>query len=288
MMTVSRKAAKKKHANKTRHMRVMAGSKVKELVKTLRRRWSAMRNVDRGERLCELVSLGCSRRGLGRELKQSATSIRRHIQIARLPEEDLKAMETGTTAKEILKRKACADRHKRRQQRVDEDRRTGALSDDVATTILEFCRLGKELRKESILEGDVETLLDAAALHLSRLEASGHRSRLISKKLGLKAQFQRMRPPKAQDTFWIAFQGEWLANVVWANAAEGPIRDRALQKAMARANEIRPKKTPSEIYRDRKRQLAEISASPVRPFYPGGAAGSMKRQGRPTERSKPE
>ena len=67
--------------------------------------------------------------------------------------------------------------------------------------------------------------------YLSQFGASGHKVVRISKKLELKVRFRKMRPPKANDAFWIAYQGEWLANILLAEALEGPIRESALKKA---------------------------------------------------------
>ncbi len=207
-----------------------------------------------------------------------ATSIRRHIVLATLPEADRKAIESGASSKKILAQKAIVDRHRRWQARLDEDRRTGALSDKIATDILEFCRAGKQLRKSPILTGDVPILLNTVEWHLSQFAASSYRAVRVSKKLELMAQFRKMRPPKAKDAFWMEYQGKWLANFVWANAPEGPIRDRALQKVVTRTGELTSPRTPIEMYKDRARRLAEISTPP--PWRKTDKrAWSLQRQG---------
>jgi hypothetical protein len=138
---------------------------------------------ERGERLQELTSLGCSRRGLEKELKQSATSIRRHMVLAELPEKDRKAIAAGASAKDILAKKAIVDRVRRRQERINEDGITGVLSDRIATTIIEFCRLGKELRKPPILTGDLPAFLDTVKCFLQQFGTSGYKAIKVSKKL---------------------------------------------------------------------------------------------------------
>jgi hypothetical protein len=205
--------------------------------------------------------------------------------LAKLPEKDRRAIQAGASAKKILALKAIADRHKRRQARVDEDRKTGALSDELATTILEFCRAGKQLRKSPILAGDVPILLNTVEWHLLQFAASGHRPVRVSQKLKLNARFRKMRPTKGEDTFWMDDQGEWLANVLWASAPKGPIRDKALQKAISRAGELIPKRTPTEMYRDRARRSAEISTPPPWRKVDKGAR-SLERQGKPTPATK--
>ena len=47
----------------------------------------------------DLTALGCSTRGLGEELGQSATTVRRHIAIAKLPAAQREAVRNGKSAK---------------------------------------------------------------------------------------------------------------------------------------------------------------------------------------------
>ena len=277
-MIVPRKVAVQERLQGTAHRRSLANQTVQQLVGVLRQGWSAMGFQERGERLHELTFLGCSRRGLEKELKQSATSIRRHMVLAELPEKDRKAIAAGASAKDFLAKKAIVDRVRRRQERINEDGITGVLSDRIATTIIEFCRLGKELRKPPILTGDLPAFLDTVKCFLQQFGTSGYKAIKVSKKLESKAQYRKMRPRMAKDAFWIANQAEWLANIVWASAAEGPIRENALRKAENRAGELTPKKTPIQIYRDRTRRFAEIlSPLPWRKMEKGARA--LTRQG---------
>jgi hypothetical protein len=287
-MTRARKPAKVHRTNKNRHYRSKLKPKVQKLIDVLRTGWAAMGALERGQRINRLVSIGCSRRGLGRELKQSATSIRRHVEIACLPEEDRRAIAAGASVKKILALKANTARQRERQQRVDEDNRTGALSRDVATTIIEFCRLGKQLRKDPMIRGNFRRLLDRVKTHLRDFEAAGHRTPKMSKARGPHKLFWKVRPRKVKNSNQLVHQGEWLAEVLWLIEPEPSIRARGLEKALGRAKELPYQKTAIEMWEDRITWLKEVSASPVRPFYPGGAAGSMKRQGRPTETSKPK
>jgi hypothetical protein len=172
-----------------------------------------------------------------------------------MPENVRKAIEVGASAKRILELAARARRIRRRQQRIDEDTGTGNLSDEIATTILEFCRLGTSLRKEALLPGHVPFLLNLVRGYLLQFETSGHRAVKVSKRLELKAQFGKMRPKKDEDIEWMAHQAKWIANILWAIAPEGPIFDSALRKAESRAQELKPKRTPIEMYRERQMRL---------------------------------
>ena len=276
-MTAPRNIPEKRHLNRTKHRRAMEEPEVRELVDILRQGWVAKGLPERGKQLCALSALGCSTRGLGREMKQSATSIRRHMKIAGLPEEDRKAIEAGASAKTILARKATADRQKRIQERVDEDQKTGALSDAAATIILEFCRTGKELRKDPIITRVFPNFLNRVAGLIRSFETSGRKAISVSKKLELPSLFRKTRPHATNGIPAHVHQREWLANILWAIAPESPIREIALRKAEHRASELTSTRTPSEMYQDRVRRLAELSASPVRPADKG--AWSLKRQG---------
>ncbi len=209
-----------------------------------------MSPLKRGQRINELTSLGCSRRGLGREFDVAATSIRRDLEIAGLPESDRKAIDAGASAKRTLALKTTAGRQRRRQQRVDEHRKTGTLSDGVATTILEFCRTGNELRKHPIIGRDFPILLNRIAMHIRLFEASGHNTVRVSRKLELLSSFRKMRPRAPKGTLGVVHQAVWLAEILWVIGPEVPIWESALIKARKRAGELLPKRTPIESFED--------------------------------------
>lgn len=285
-MTKSRKAVnkEKKSAHQTVHLRAMTDPKVAKMVVVLRRRWAGMGPVERGDRLRELVALGCSTRGLEKELQQSATSIRRHMALAELPDEDREAIGTGRSAKKILEQKASDERYRRQHERVIEDRRTGALSDEIADVILEVCRTKDWPRRAPVSRESARQLFSETVRALQEFEANGRGAVRVSKKLGLKKLLNKIKPSRGKEEFVMAHQAEWLANVVWAKAPERPIWESAIQKAEQRVNELTPKKSPSQLFQERMRRLAEISASTFRPPYKG--ARSLERQGRPTQSSK--
>src|ERR1017187_7182934 len=108
----------KKRAHETAHWRTMADPAVQKLVSNLQLGWGSMGVLERGSLLRELAALGCSIRGLEKELGQSTTSIRRHIVLATLPEADRKAIDAGASATPKL-RSAAGGEPLRRQSSTE-------------------------------------------------------------------------------------------------------------------------------------------------------------------------
>lgn len=184
-----------------------------------------------------------------------------------------------------------SDRRRRIQERVDEDQKTGALSDEIATIILEFCRSGYELKKDPMIGRIFPLLLDRVGSLVRDFEASGRRAVKSSKKLDRRAFFRKTRPRAAKGNAELVHQANWLAEVLWRIAPESPVRANAILKARRRAGELLPKRTPSELLKDAVvnslvRNI-ELSHLPPRKFYPGGAR-SMPQQGRPSQPRDPK
>lgn len=251
--------------NLTAHRRAIADPRLKALVRALRRDWKKTDPIERGERLRELANRGCSTRGLERELRQSATSIRRHMTLAGLPEVDRDAVKTGSSAKNILARKARADRIRRMKQRVAEDQQTGKWSDRIADTILAFCRTIDSVPESPIVEGDLDNFLNEVRRVL--FQRRGARAVRLSRKLNPKQRFQRTRPQPEDGEFWMVHRARWLAILVWSYAREEPIWERALEKAVRRRGELRVKMTPKARWEETQKRNAEKSASPPRRRY---------------------
>ena len=129
-----------KTARKTAHRQIAKKPAIQRAIRKLSRDWKQLDPVERGDLLCALTSAGCSGRGLAEDLGQSPTNIRRHLTLANLPDAEREAVKAGKSAKRILELKAREDRRRRMQQRIDEDRRTGAISDQLADHIIEFCK----------------------------------------------------------------------------------------------------------------------------------------------------
>ena len=88
--------------NDTDHQRAMTDPRVQKLLSALRVSWNDLSPQERGEQLSKLIDVGCSVRGIARELGKPESSIRRYITQANSSESgsDWSAMMERTFAKE--------------------------------------------------------------------------------------------------------------------------------------------------------------------------------------------
>jgi hypothetical protein len=268
-MSSRKRAPRRKRTHQTAHRRAVADSKVRKLIDELRDKWEGTGRIERGERLRELSALGCSTRGLGEELGQSAATVRRHIELANLPEAERNAVKDGASAKKVLQRKALFERRKRAKKRIEDDQKTGRLSDEIAGIIIKFCRGKKRLRLTPVLKADLPTFLTSVAIYLVDFEAKGRFAIKATKRLGASGLVRKARPGKAGERFWMDYQAEWLTNIVWAKATERPVWENALEKAERRAGEldVKAKRTLIQILRETYVRRQALGATPVRRKY---------------------
>jgi len=82
-VTKKKKAGKnEKRTNQTAHERALTNPRARETIGALRATWDNLTPDDRGEKLNDLIRLGCSVRGLARELDKPESTIRRYIALA--------------------------------------------------------------------------------------------------------------------------------------------------------------------------------------------------------------
>ena len=265
-MTRRRKTGKKR-TNETTHRLALADPKVASLVKDLRIRWKSLDGVERGDRLRELAGLGCSTRGLEKALGQSATSIRRHIGISKLPNADREALRNGESAKNILARKAMADRARRARERVRVDNETGVLSDEMADLILDFCRTQEGVPETPVWKSAIPQFMECVTMAVNAQQDSERSYLKLSKRLSTQELFKRTRPAQEKEEFWMEYQARWLARIICARTPEGPIWQRALEKTARRAKELEPKRSPLQGYDERVQYTAWLNQGPERRKY---------------------
>ena len=279
-MMPRRKSRMKVRINKTAHRRALATPIVRRLVLALRRNWKKIDPIERGVKLRKLASLGCSTRGLAEQFGISATSIRRHMTLAALPELAREAVRNGHSAKKILTNKEQADRLIKMRERVAEDASSGELSDRLATSILEFCLTPKGTEKKLVLEPNLDHLLNLVGAELTGLEADGVMAIKLPKHLTFEQRLAKTCPRPEFEEFWLAQQCRWLANFLYSVAPEKEIRESAIKKARGRSKELRTKTTdtPGQAFLREAIRTAKISAGTRRPYHLGGAH-RLKRQG---------
>jgi hypothetical protein len=257
----------KKRSNNTLHKRTLADAQVKSKINDLRGHWAALDLVERGDRLRELADLGCSTRGLAQALRQSATSIRRHMQLSKLPKTDRTAVKGGKSAKRVLANKQREDRARRSMERVLEDQKTGKFSDEMADLILEFCRAKEGIPETPVLPSNVHALLSSTRQHLETFKRLGRRRLHLSKMLSRKILFRSARPKRKGDQFWLEERAEWLAEIIWSRIPEKMIQERALEQVKKRTSELEEKLTIAESRKRRLERLNWISSGPGRRNY---------------------
>lgn len=239
-----------KRSNNTANRRAMEDSRLRKLVSELRRRWNKVDAIERGDTMRELVHAGFSTRGLAKEVGQSPTTIRRHLTLASLPDGQRLAVKEGFSAKKLLDQRARLNRQTLMRNRILRERKTGALSDKIADLILDFCRTKDGVPEFGTAKPYVRHLLESTETYLHQYAISNKPLIRISQKSGLAAQFAKLRPPVRND-YPLDHKAEWLAKVIWSRATEMEICKNALEKAKKRAGELEPRRTPTELFREK-------------------------------------
>ncbi len=272
------KQPKKEHSKRSKpkkrahHQHALKDPKTLESVTALRKTWTTLSHIERGERLLELVQHGCTRRGLADDLHQSATSIRRHLEFSTLPKEDRDAIEHGTSAKLILKKAAQERTNQFNLQLVRLERETGAVSTRAARIIASFLLARPSGR------GYVDQLFDEIDRQFYDPELKNFERGMQRIPLGLKDPkkiISACRPRKKKvspwnpDQSWFADIAEWVFRIADALTPTPDICKAALVKARILMTEhlksLKSKKSPLDIEHARQRHLAELSTfSPVR------------------------
>ena len=262
-----RKGSKSK--KRAHHQHALKDPATLELLTTLKKTWKKLSNIERGERILELVQRGCTRRGLAADLHQSATSIRRHLEFSTLPKEDRDSIEHGTSAKRILKKAAQERTNQSNIQLVRLERETGAVSTRAAEVIFELLKTQPTAGEFSAFE-QIEwyfkrtRLLDKGMQRIPRDLKDPKKKIIAACKPPIEQDRDRL--PVHPDSTPIA---EWVFRIADALTPTRDICKAALVKARMLMTEPMPnsksKKNSLALWHERQRHLAELSIfSPVR------------------------
>jgi AcrR family transcriptional regulator len=212
-------------------------AKVRKRIGKLRREWSQLGGVERGDRLSSLVNDGCSTRGLAKELGVSATTIRRHIELAKLPKLQRESVENRGSAKKQLAEAMHLRRQKRLAERMAIEERTGQFSDELADVVIAFCK-GEVGSPVSKTRDDLPEFLKLVARYLQQRESSSAPRLRFSNRLVLSDRFRAAWPKKPQSDLGFDQHAEWVATYIHATEPVRPIWERALFKVSGREREL--------------------------------------------------
>lgn len=226
---------RKKGKRKTAHWRAANRPEVRQRIVKLRRYWSRWDAVTRGDYLRALTRSGCTQRGLAHDLNKPETTIRRYMVLSSQSEAERAAFRSGETAKRILARKVARDRRVGMETRVKEENKSGALSDEIAEIILDFCLTRGGVPETQVWEWAIPNLLAQTREITRGLSVARPALFKLPKGISLTSLYQMARPQEYPDEYWIVHRAGWLANILMAIAPEFEIRESAMDKAEERS-----------------------------------------------------
>jgi len=239
----------------TAHRKTACSPEVRPLIVKLREDWKNLDDIQRGDFLLNLFSCGCSIRGLASDLDVAETTLRRYMTLSSLPDADRNSLKEGESVKKVLARKAVRDAKTAGQERLIEEKKSGAPSDKAADKILDFCK--NAVPDEPILDSDLPLLLGDVRRFTRGELGPPPPSIQLPKKINLPELYRITRPSKSTDEEWLGHRVIWLAKIMMAIAPELEIRETAMNKAEKRAAElsIQPTREEEEQSRDKRQQF---------------------------------
>jgi hypothetical protein len=236
------KTRAKKRTLLTRHSRKKRNAIVQKKILELRTAWDFLGPVARGEWLRELTALGCTQRGIAKDIRVSATNVRFHLDLAKLTQTEKQAITEGASAKRAVLILQERQEEQKRIDRVRAERATAAISDQLGKDIVEFCSSvqvwirPEDLKKEEIVlvEGDVEGLfVEVRGAIEMRVRGYLRMPPAAATRLDFRTVSRIVKPNQKEYDFWMSWLAHWLAVTILSVAPEAFIRDAALKKAPA-------------------------------------------------------
>ena len=270
----------KTRQNITAHRRAMADPALQRQLAQLRRRWPKLGYVERGDHLQRLTKAGGSTRGIAEAIDVSATTVRRFLEIASLPDRDRENVENGVSTKKVLTARANDRRRRNMLQHLAIEKKSGKFSDDLADILIAFAK--GELGDFRMTRDEFPLFLNASAREVKSLDSFNVKRERVSKRLVVKDQLKAVRPKHPKSDHPIEERAEWMARFIRARFPEPMIWERAMEKSAKREKELVPVRTLADSVRAKSwgPRLINIPPRPVtRP-----AREVMQRQGRkPTQ-----
>lgn len=244
-MGSSRAKRRSRKPQRTHHKKAFTNSQTVELLSYLRKHWKILDGIDRGDRLQTLVEAGCTRRGLADDLRQSPTTIGRHIELASLSNNVRTSVRQGTSAKKALNQNAIQKHRSRIRRMLAAEKASGSVSDHAAQVVAQLLLDRKQ--KLRISEGYVAQLFLEVDFKFRYPWLAWTGMQSLPVRISDPSKIIRYcRPrPKSKDRQGFRFDvrpevdalanfdllAEWVARIADALTQEATIRDRALIKA---------------------------------------------------------
>lgn len=227
---------------KTSHRNAVKNPRARQLVLELRRQWNSIDKLKRAARLQELIDLGCSVRGLARDLGQKPTTVGSYVKLAWLSPEEQQELTAGLSQKKMLARKATEELQRKARLRIEEEQKTGVHSDKVADIIFEFRRVNGEEPKTPIpLRMMPEMLKGVRLITRNQLPYLPPTVIKVPHNISTRELFRLTQPPKGpgipdvHQEIWLGNRERWLATILMSIVPEDLIRERAMSKVEERA-----------------------------------------------------
>lgn len=268
---------RKAKPRKTEHRLALKKPEARQLLGRLKRYWDRWDEIKRGELLYSLRQVHhCSIRGLAKDLDKKESTLRRYIMLSQLPTEERRTFSEGETAKRVLARKVARDRDRAAADRLAEEKRSGALSDEIAEIILDFL-LSKRKNPDTLILGKQEPdyLKMQAAIpcllenirQITRGLAGVRPVKIrLPKKITLVDFYRLARPADYPGEGWIERAVGWLSNILINIAPELVIRETGMNKAEERVykaqwNKVEIRPDLETVWAKRLKSLLAIQAS---------------------------
>jgi hypothetical protein len=232
------KTGTRRRNRSTKHARTKRNSALRKKISALGRSWDYLDPVTRGEKLRELINLGCTRRGLADDLRVSATNIRFHLDLSDLSPAEQADVKAGASAKRAFIALQKQRETNARAERIREERITAAISTQLARDIALFCTephpFGANKNPAVLCEGDIEVFfVDLDRALEMRLRGYDFIPPPAPKHLDFQAICRKLEPRQDDSVLWFSWLAEWLALAMLSAAPDAIIRDAARKKAPA-------------------------------------------------------
>jgi hypothetical protein len=264
---LQRKRRKRNNLKQTKHRQAVADPETRQKLGILKCNWSCWDGIQRGDRLRELVEKHrCTIRGLAKDLKEQGAAeatLRRYITLSKVPPEERQRLKEGETAKRVLERKAARDRKRVLQERIKEERKTGAISDEIAEIIIDFAtRRHADLGIGFFVSGIPHLLIGVRAITRG---CAGLRAVQVPlpKNISLVEFYKKARPARYPGEDGMEHWQGWLSNILVTLAPELEIRETAMNKAEERSFSEIPLKVWEDLEDKWTKRLKSLRALPT-------------------------